>query len=399
MIHLGFVLLLPQVRSTQGSINLLQMSNKPKQTKLSLNKAPKRDEEYFRDMVDGSRKVMSKSARMAYEYQCDPFNNPNHPKPQRGLSRRGDTLTLNTEVVITVGTGGIGYCVFSPDYFILDSDLICTLGPYNDVNLYSSTTVAFTGNSLPASSSGAITGVTNGSWPSATTPYAAASTLPSELMWQCNGGGMELINSTNRLAADGAIYCYQSMNNASELSLNIAGIESTKRYTEVSGAVYAQGGKRHIFPHKLTDASIEASGNVESTFNQLSWNCTTASRAGSASPVTGGSIIMVLGTAGNTVRVKLSAGYSLVGRYIPPRLHFLSDSRSADILVNLIMMRLLPSWFGHPSMAQKGFLSHAYAFIKKHFLSEAEKRVGPALTHDALTAGKFLWKELGLDSI
>jgi len=356
-----------------------------------LKRNDKIDEEHFKDMVNGSRKVMTKVARESYEFQCDPFRNKNKSRPQREASRRGDLRTFEFEATVLVGTSGVGWIVFAPDFFLDQSSNVEPTGPYSDVNIACWTSAGYTGAATPAVANSAITGTLTSAWSQSN--YTANDTNVPRMQWQFNGGGMEIINVTNRLASDGSIYCYQSKSNAAG-GFTASSITQTKSYTETSGAVYAEKGTKHVFPHKIQSVNVRSSADQES-FYANGFNARNQSRSGSTGMITGGSVIFVTGTSGNSIRVRVTAGYSRIGSAIMPKKHFVADSRSADIIDNLVSLRILPSWFGYPSGAHKGFMSHAFNFIREN-LNEVEKKGLPTIPQVAKKAGSFLWKELGL---
>lgn len=310
------------------------------------------------DIEDLAKKRKDKvphNIRSSYLYETDPINNPIAPRPLvGGVGRRGKLYELNEEVVVTIGTGGVGYVIFNPDVELYGATsasppIVVPRGPISGQPIATVTGSTFSGDRV-TNASGLATGESSVFW---TGSKYAASTSPGNLWWQCCGYGLRVTRETAALDQDGSVVLYRSYSNTSMANFERATLTGNKNYRVLQGADLAPNGREIILsgvPIKVETDTASTDPMDTAPADSTAWH---NARYLNANPVRGGIIAWFQGTAGHKFRVELVAGFMLYGREVSPKVRFPASAAGVDMLSNVRLNNLRPGRDNKPEETRK----------------------------------------------
>lgn len=371
------------------------MKSNKRKTKVTLKTPPKSHEKDLEEFSRGSRSVLTRYGHKAYEYQCDPINNEHAPRPLRHRSRRGKLYELTQDVEVEIGTAGVGWLVFNPDYNSSSGSASAEFprirGPYSDTPIVCHTTAAFSGTTLTNGIT-TLTGVANVGWTNS--KYITNDSQNKNMAWQLDGAAIKPVRESSKFTADGSMTFFQTYENRGCYIGTLPDLTANKTHRTVSGAAFNEDGTMTVIPYKIQSLNGQVTSGVEQPFVYDSNGFMFTNESLAINEAFNGGLIMWLqGTPGSKVRVTLTAGYKLVGRHISPKVHFLANSRDCDIIDNLLEEKVVLGWIGHPERAHQGYIAKLMHFGKKMF-SGVEKPLIKELGN-LYPAARALWKELG----
>nr|APG77012.1 hypothetical protein [Beihai narna-like virus 5] len=296
-----------------------------------------------------------------------------------GVPGNTEVYRLKQELRVTVGQNGYGFLVVN---YSDTSDGSLLSGPFNDVPVFSYSTIAFTGTSLPARGApiSATPGVRNEGWTLSPLQVSTFGTAAqTEYSWRCVAAIAECTNTTAVLEQEGSIVLWEPPNHAS-LNANGGYNMSTIQAQRTARVVRAQNGADHVDKVALNWHPKMLETYLGSESSDFAFSCVNAppTLQFSLMPSVKDGVMVFQGSPGNTFHVTVSCIYEAKGsraRGVKPRL---TDEHGMNIVFNVLAAKSLDGYAGNPRRIADGYLAKAWEVAKRlgsSFIKESERRI------------------------